>query len=107
MSIDSIDHRNKFYLNLLTGGTAVSILRQTRGKEVTVLMAAMKREQAYTRMNFRCTVALRDVMQEAADRSGVSLSEQTRRTLEKAYDVPEHDVWLPPILQGIPPKRQE
>lgn len=55
------------------------------------------------RINFRCRGKLKEVMLEAAAKSHVSLSEQARRSLMKAYGVEEEEIWLPPILRGDQP----
>jgi hypothetical protein len=49
------------------------------------------------RINFRVSRQLRKKLKEAASKSGVTLSEQARRTLEKVYGVEQADIWLPPL----------
>ena len=56
------------------------------------------------RLNFRVSVRLRRAIDDAAKKSGVKISEQARRTLEKCYEVEDEDtVWLPPILRKDKP----
>lgn len=60
----------------------------------------MQGTRARTRLNFRCSLRLRQKLAEAAKRSHVTLSEQARISLEKLYEVrDEETVWLPPLLR--------
>lgn len=70
--------------------------QQGRGWQST-----MKRND--DRLNIRCGGKLKEVLLEAAEKSHVSMSEQARRTLMKAYGVEEEEIWLPPILRGDSP----
>lgn len=50
-------------------------------------------------ISFRCKPRLRTVLEEEERRTGMKMSEQIRITLERAYQVPEEDEWLPPALR--------
>jgi hypothetical protein len=52
------------------------------------------------RINFRCSTALRRVLEEAAKRSNISLSEQARISLERLYQVDKPEIWLPEVLRN-------
>lgn len=57
-----------------------------------MLMAGLK-----DRISFRCSSRLRKKIDAAAKRSGVSVSDQARISLERLYEV--EAIWLPPLLQ--------
>lgn len=56
------------------------------------------------RLNFRCSTLLRKRLNEAAQRSNVSVSEQARVSLEELYDAKEESkLWLPEVLREKKP----
>lgn len=56
------------------------------------------------RLNFRCSTLLRKRLNEAAQRSNVTVSEQARVSLEELYDAKEESkLWLPEVLRDKKP----